>query len=244
MGTTIAKLKSEVFSDLGGGDGGYLTVELSDTAFANVITQAKRWFTAKKGFVIFRPMTIIDSQLDYVMKDDVQQVLDVIFSVPTDVAAFFTLGFFDIIPYGPNTLMSTGSGLSNYSGFAQLLQFTEQRKRIFSVEPDWYYEQQTRILHITARGGTPSGTFLIQLKTSDFDPAALSEKDDDLFVRWVKAKCKQIVGRVRSKYDTLPGAGGPVALDGKELIAEAKEEFEKLDIEIFASQGPDAFIAG
>jgi hypothetical protein len=236
MPISMADLKLEVKSDLGSD---YVTVELSDGAFDKVVTQAKRWFTAKKGYIIFRPVTIVDGQLQYVMASDVMNVLDVIFQVPSDVAAFFTLGFFDIIPFGPNTLMSTGSGLSNYSGFAQLLMFTEQRKRIFSVEPEWSYDQQTKLLHITARGGTPSGIMLIQVKTSKFDPATLSEKDEELFVRWVKAKCKEIVGRVRSKYDTMPGAGGPVALDGKALIDEAKAEFEQLDKDIFSSQGPD-----
>jgi len=31
------------------------------------------------------------------MDEDVVQVLDVIFQVPSDVAAFFSLGFFDVI---------------------------------------------------------------------------------------------------------------------------------------------------
>jgi hypothetical protein len=244
MGTPTSVLKQEVFDELGGGTGGFVTVELSDEAFTSAIRMGKRWFNSKKGFVIFRPIPIVDGVLEYKMKPDTQQVLDVVFQVPSDVAAFFTLGFFDIIPYGPNTLLSMGSGLTNYSGFAQLLEFTENRKRIFSVEPEWYYEQQTQILHITARGGTPAGIMLVQMKTMTFDPQNLNDKDDELFVRWVKAKCKEIVGRVRSKYDSLPGAGGPVALDGQRLIEESKEEFERLNVEIFASQGPDTPIVG
>jgi hypothetical protein len=244
MGTSVSALKQEVFAELGGGTGGFVTVELTDEAFNNAVKMAKRWFNSKKGYSVFRPVPIVDGQLEYKMTVDVQQVLDVVFQIPSDVAAFFTLGFFDIIPYGPNTLLSVGSGLTNYSGFAQLLEFTEKRKRVFSVEPEWYYEQQTQILHITARGGTPSGVMLVQLKTSNFDPANLNDKDDDMFVRWVKAKCKEIVGRVRSKYDTLPGAGGPVAMDGQRLIDESKEEFEKLNQEIFWSQGPDMTVIG
>lgn len=242
MPTSIANMKAEAISDLGGGPDGFVVVELGDLAFNNIVKEAKRWFIMRKGYVIFRPVHIVDSQLDYLMAPDVAQVLDVIFSVPTDVAAFFTLGFFDIIPYGPNTLLSVGSGLTNYSGFAQLLQFTEERKRVFSVEPEWFYEQQTKILHITARGGTPTGVMLVQLKLTDFDPATLVDKDEYIFVRWVKAKVKEVVGRSRSKYDSLPGAGGPVTLDGKTLIDEAKEEFIKLDQEIFWSQGTDGGI--
>lgn len=244
MGTSATAIRDEFVASMGGGTDGFLTVELTEQAYKTALKESKRWFTSKKGYVIFRPTPIVPGQLEYKMKEDVAQVLDVVFQVPTDVAAFFTLGFFDIIPYGPNTLLSVGSGLTNYSGFAQLLDFTEKRKRIFSVDPDWYYEQQTRLLHITERNGTPSGMMLIQLKLTDFDPVNLSDKDDYIFVRYMKARMKEFVGRVRSKYDTMPAASGPIAIDGKTLIDEAKEEMEKLDAEIFASQGVDLPITG
>jgi hypothetical protein len=239
LGTTLNKIREEIQTEFGGGPDGFVNVELSEEAYKNIIRVAKRWFVAKKGFLVYRPVLITDGVLEYKMKDDVAQVVDVIFQVPSDVAAFFTLGFFDIIPYGPNTLLSVGSGMSNYSGFAQLLDYTQKRKRVFSVEPEWYYEQQTRILHITARGGTPNGAMLIYCKLTDFDPSTLSDKDDYMFVRYCKAVAKKVIGRIRSKYDNLPAASGPVGLDGKTLLEEAKDEMEKLDIEIYASQGPD-----
>lgn len=246
MGTSANKIKEEFLSDLGAGEGGLVTVELSDAAFANALKASKRWFTAKKGYQIFRPIPAVSGQTEYKMKDDVAQVLDVIFEVPSDVSAFFTLGFFDIIPWGPNTLLSFNSGLGNYSGFVQLLQFNETRKKVFSVDPDWYYDQQNKSLKVTQRQNTlsPGGIMLVQCKLNDFDPATLSDKDDYIFVRYVKATCKEIVGRIRSKYDALPAAGGPVSLDGQRLLEEAKEEKEKLEVEIFASAGPDIPLVG
>ena len=246
MGTPASKIREEFLSDLGGGECGVVVVELTDEAYHNALKSSKRWFTAKKGYQIFRPISVVGGQTEYKMKDDVAQVLDVIFQVPNDVSAFFTLGFFDIIPWGPNTLMSFNSGLGNYSGFVQLLQFNETRKKVFSVDPDWYYDQQNRSLKVTQRQNTlsPGGMMLVQCKLNDFDPATLSDKDDYIFVRYVKAKCKEIVGRIRSKYDSLPAAGGPVTLDGQRLIEEAKEEMEKLEIEIFASAGPDIPLVG
>lgn len=247
MGKSAKQLKDEVIATLGGGPaagGAVVQVELTDNQYNMVIDQAMRWFTQRKGFVIFRPIQVNETTPQYVMANDVVNILDVIFQVPSDVAAFFSLGFFDLIPYGPQNIGSIGSGLSNYSGFAQLLEFNQKRKRIFSVDPDWYYEPQTKVLHITARAGTTVGIMLVQCKVSTFEPEQLTGWDEDLFARWVHAKCKQIVGRIRSKYDSMPAAGGNVSLDGKDLIAEAKEEFEQLDKEIFASQGPDTPIAG
>lgn len=248
MGTTPTKIFEEFKYEMGAGaataNDVVVNVELTQDQFNHNVSVAKRWFIAKKGYSIFRPISIIEGQNDYKMKDDVAQVLDVAFQVPSDVAAFFSLGFFDIIPYGPNTLLSVGSGLSNYSGFAQLLEYTENRKKVFSVEPEFWYDQQTLILHITQRSASPLGLMLVHCKLNNFDPAVLVDKDDYIFVRYVKALCKQTVGRIRSKYDTLPGAGGPVALDGKDLLVEAKEEMELLEKEIFASQGTDIPIVG
>lgn len=246
MGTSAAKIKAEFLSDLGAGEGGLVTVELTDEQFLNVLKGAKRWFTAKKGFQVLRPIPVVHGQSEYKMKDDVAQVLDVAFEVANDVAAFFTLGFFDILPYGPGTFGANATTLGNYSGFAQFLQMNETRKKIFSADPDWHYDQQNRLLRVTQRQNslTQTGIMLVQCKLSDFEPAVLSDKDDYIFVRYVKAKCKEVVGRIRSKYDALPAAGGPVSMDGQRLIEESKEEIEKLEIEIFASAGPDLPVVG
>jgi hypothetical protein len=251
MGTTINNLRAQVVHEMGGSleaspssKEAIVNVELTDGQFDTAVKLAFQWFTAKKGYVIYRPIAVLCGINDYQMSSDVQQVLDVIFQVPTDVAAFFSLGFFDLIPFGPQNVGSIGTGLTNYSGFAQLIQFNEQRKRVFSVTPEFWYEQQTQILHITNRVGALSGMMLAQVKLNKFDPVNLNDKDDLIFGRWVRAKCREIIGRIRSKYDSMPGAGGNISLDGKELIAEAKEEFEKLDQEIFWSQGPDMPMLG
>lgn len=254
MGTSITKLKAQVFAEMGGTAPGtptppppgssLVTVELTDEQFNVAVMLGKQWFTARKGFVAYRLVPIIPTVNDYQMLPDVQQVLDVIFEVPTDVAAFFSLGFFDLIPYGPQGIGSIGSGLTNYSSFAQLIQFNEQRKRVFSVQPEFWFEEQTQILHITNRQGALVDNIMVQCKLNDFDPSKLMDKDDWIFGRWVRAKCKEIIGRIRSKYDSMPAAGGPIALDGKDLLAEAKSEYEALDKEIFWSQGPDMPLVG
>jgi hypothetical protein len=253
MGQSLDSLYQDVILELGGtkkdssttiDNSASLEIELTKDQFDTVVRRAKKWFIAKKGFSVFRPVPIVPGQSEYFMKEDVAQVLDVIFEVPNDVSAFFSLGFFDLIPYGPQSIGSIGAGLANYSGFAQLLEYTEKRKRVFSVDPDWYYDQQNRKLIIATRPGSTVNAMLVHAKLSEFNPKDLHDKDDYIFTSWVKAKCKEVVGRIRSKYDSLPAASGSVTLDGKDLIAEAKEELEKLEIEIFSSQGPDVPIMG
>jgi hypothetical protein len=247
MGISKNKLYEEVLLTLGGGDlsdRANVQVELSEAQFNVVIAQAKRWFVARKGWVVWRPVQVVKNQFEYTMDKDIVKVLDVIFKVPTDVAAFFSLGFFDVIPYGPQNVGYIGYASTQYSTFAQLLAFNEERKRIFSVEPDWYWREQERILVIPQRVDTPSDIMLVQAKLNDFDISKVEYKDEDVLYRWIHAKSKQVVGRIRSKYDSLPAAGGQVTLDGQTLLQEAKEEFEILEKDIMSAQGPDVPVVG
>jgi len=38
---------------------------------------------------------------------------------------------------------------------------------------------------------------------------------------------KEILGRIRSKYQSVPGVGGGVAMDGQQLLQEAREDRQK-----------------
>ena len=249
MAVDLASLKTEIRARLGGGvkappGSAIVQVELTDEQFDYAVKATRRWFNSKKGVTAFRPLTILDGVPTYQLDKDVVNVVDVYFAVPSDVAAFFTLGFFDVIPFGAQPTGGPVSSLSNYSSFAQILDFNEKRKRIFSVEPEWYYDEQTQTLSVAVRKGSNTGTALIHVRTEMKDPKVLKGKDELLFADYLMAECKEIVGRIRSKYDSMPAAGGNVTLDGKDLIAESKEEKERLNTEIFASQGPDMPIAG
>lgn len=252
MGKSKSKMKEYVFAELGGSlkpenlpvDAATVSIELTDEQYNVAFERSMTWFTSKKGYVIYRPVSITSTITEYKMKDDVDQVLDVIFQVPNDVAAFFSLGFFDLIPYGPQSIGNITANTASYSGFAQLLQYNEERKRIFSVDPDWSYQQQTKILNLVLRQGNTNGMVLVQCRLNQFDVSTLPSRDEDLFYRYLLAKCKEIVGRIRSKYDSMPSAGGVVTLDGKTLLEESKAEIELCNIELFASQNADLPIVG
>jgi len=247
------KMKKMVFAELGGSatpsalpiDAATVSVELTDEQFDTALIRAKSWFSAKKGFVVYRPINVNPNIVEYKMKSDVINVLDVYFNIPSDVAAFFSLGFFDLIPYGPQSIGNITANTASYSGFAQLLSYNEERKRVFSVEPDWIYDQQTKNLNLIVRqGAVQNNMAIVKAKLGEFDPSVLDGWDADIFYRYLLAKCKEIVGRIRSKYDSMPSAGGVVTLDGKSLIEESKIEIEELNKEIFASQGPDEPVVG
>ena len=65
---------------------------------------------------------------------------------------------------------------------------------------------------------------------------------------WVQqyalAHAKEILGRIRSKYSSVPAPKGDVSWDGGALLAEAKEEKTQLMERIVADEGPPLIITG
>jgi hypothetical protein len=218
-------------------------VEIADKQWVQVLNAAKRWFMAKKGLILTKMEPLQVNQSEYVMTDDVENVLDVILDMSPDLIAFFSLGAFDIIPFGFPFAFPTTPSTLQYSGFVQLLQFNELRKRIFSVEPSFEYDQQSSTLRISP---TPfrGGNMLITYKTRVFDVSALLARDEELFYEYSLAQAMLVLGRIRSKYSEYPTAGGSATMDGGELTTEAKELIERLNQEISDSQGTCGFISG
>ena len=247
MGLSKTTMHKMIVAELGGSSDecavgvneAIVNIELTKEQYEVAFRRARMWFSSKKGFVGYRMINLVPNVTEYLMKEDVEQVLDVIYQVPADVAAFFSLGFFDLIPYGPQSIGNITANTASYSGFAQLLQYNEERKRVFSVTPDWFYNPQTRVLNCIFRDGNVNSTAIVQVKVNSYEVEWLNGKDEDLFYRYLLAQCKEIVGRIRSKYDSLPSANGQVVLDGKTLLDEAKIEKEMCEKELFASQGPD-----
>lgn len=219
----------------------FLKVEVTKEHMCDAIETAVRWFTAKKGMTKVIVLPVQDGVTDYCLPDDVDTVLDVVFTVaPFDFSLIFNpFGLVDeTVPY--DVFAAPGSaGL--YSTLTQIKQYTEMAKRVLGAEPDW--NQYNRTLNIFP---LPKHTanVLVEYKTNTFDIQQLSERDHDLVKRYALAWVKKIVGRVRSKYDSFPSAQGTANLDGREMLDEAREEIEKLEEEIADSAMPMHFITG
>lgn len=67
-----------------------------------------------------------------------------------------------------------------------------------------------------------------QVPITTVPPSAINEVGRQWCRQYCLAICKEIVGRHRSKFETVPIPGKELRLDGKDLIQEAKDEKEKL----------------
>lgn len=234
------ELKLEIRSALGEPT---VKVELDDTHMTSVIKKAKRWLLAKKGIILRKIVPVTAGQPEYTMTDDVENVLDVNMDIAPDLIAFFSIGFFDILPFGFPFAFPTTPSTLQYSGYVQLLQFNELRKRIFSIEPAFDYSQQDNVLTVTPLP-VRSGNMLITYKSRDIDVTDLTARDEQLLYEYASAQAKLILGRIRRKYSEYPTAGGGASMDGEALVTEANEEIERLNKEIFDSQGPMGLLVG
>lgn len=216
-------------------------VEITKEQLCDALDMAIRWFAAKKGVMRFLKLPINSGQTVYCLPDEVDTVIDVVFSVPPfDLSLIFSPFILedDVVPYD---VFAAPQSAGLYSSFVQNLQYVEQAKRILGAEPDW--RQEDRNLHLFPIPKDASMA-LVEYKTNCFTLENLSERDHDLVKRYALAWTKRIVGRIRSKYESYPGAQGTINLDGAELKEEAREELEALEEEIFSSGMPAHFIVG
>lgn len=74
----------------------------------------------------------------------------------------------------------------------------------------------------------PDSDDAVIIEFKALDAATIHPAYKNWLQRYSLAVAKEILGRTRSKYQTLPGPGGGTRLDGENLLAEAKEEKQLL----------------
>lgn len=101
--------------------------------------------------------------------------------------------------------------------------------RVLGTSPDWYYDYYNKILHIWQPSGKGYAT-VVWLRPIKY-PNELDKipSNDEWWIEQYALSCaKEILGRIRSKYDGIPGGNDKFALDGKDLLQESVNEKEKL----------------
>lgn len=218
-----------------------IKVELTKEHLCDAIEDAKRWFVAKKGVTKLLNLPIQDGQTEYCLPNDVDTVTDVIFAVPPfDISLVFSPFILqdDKVPYD---VFAAPSSAGLYSSFTQTLQYVEQAKRILGAEADWRQDGRALSIFPLPKNAT---SIIVEYKCNTFAVDQLNERDHDLVKRYALAVATKQVARIRSKYESYPSAQGTVNLDGRELIEEAREMFERLEEEIADSAMPMFFITG
>lgn len=222
-----------------------LKVVLTKEHLLDAVSEAKRWFSAKKGVDRTANISLIGGQVEYPMPDDCDAVFDVAFSVSAlDISLIFAPHIFadEKIPY--NTFAAPSS-VGLYSSLVQALQYVDMAKRILNAEENFFYfpHKNTIFLLPDNRAGAP-GTALVEYKSSCTTLQLLPERDHDMVKRFALAHAMRDLGMIFSRYDSMPAAQGQVRLNGTDLLNRADKMFEALDQELADSAFPMPFLTG
>lgn len=129
-------------------------------------------------------------------------------------------------------------GFGNTAEYAYLQQWRDLTRRQFSLEPDWFFQEdvqydeatdlveQTKKIYFFNPTGLAQRVTYIEVRPRDF--REIIPRDHDWVIDWAAAHAKEIVGHVRNKFKQIPTAGQPVSLDGAALLAESQNEKAQL----------------
>lgn len=194
------------------------------------------------------------------MPDDCDEVLTVYFpGVQIDIiAAVNPFAFIDVdqLPVAYQSITGVPGG-QFYGTFHQILQHAETARRIVGSEPAWDYHKTENVLRL-APTNQRTGTVVVRYisnKLVAVDPVApatvpkndfrhLRVRDRDLILRYGLAMMKEILGRIRGKYQEWPSAGGSKTLDGDTLLQEARDDKDDLNTELMGLSDPVPFLTG
>lgn len=222
------ELKEEVLLVLGGN---LIGVELSETELEFCVKHAFETFRQKSQNSVeesFSKMWINDGQSEYFLPQEVIEVNKIYRRSLGNLAGQgqsidpFELSFTNLY------LLQSGKpgGLLTYELY---MGFNETAGRMFGREINFTWDTRSRKLTIHR---TPRFDEEILIETYNYvpDEAILTDYMVKPWIRdWAIMEAKMILGRVRSKYQTLNGGPqGGTTLDGNALLQEAMQDREKL----------------
>lgn len=101
--------------------------------------------------------------------------------------------------------------------------YAEQFSQIFAGEITFRWYEPTRQLHIARYLGA-SEWVIIEAMTERTEQELLADRYTSQWLQnWAVSEAHIILGQIRSKFGSLPGAGGSVSMNGGELIQMGQE---------------------
>ena len=224
-----------------------VAVELTEEHYTDSLEEAKQWWVDNWGPMRFRMFDLVPGIREIQMTDDVVEVQDVNFEGMRMPPLVFErdFPFFAPFPSGVGTggmVFSYPTAL--YSVLVQQFQMIGQIKRIFSAESDWEFDNLTKVLRLFGGGSSGDRRMIVEYLSNSVQIEELTGEALITFIRYFRSECKERLGQIRSKYDSIPVAGGSASLNGAALLEQANDEKEKLTEWAHQRNYPYRFLRG
>ena len=148
------------------------------------------------------------------------EVREVIYS-PSQAESLLQ-GFFTDFSFDSRQFFWYHSTYASMTDYAILNMYNEMYLRTIGNEGQWEVVGDKLIL-----SPIPDRDVCVGITYTAF-PKDIDIRRDEWIRSWALSECKMILGRIRSKFSSIPGPRGDISMDGDALITEAKEEQEKL----------------
>jgi len=223
MGLSVEDVRDYVKMRLGAG---VIRVELKDNHIDAAGQEALRVYSRYRPLRRFIQLQLIENIHEYPIDKDVIGVYKMDW-VHRQVSLAAVEDIFHRRYYEP---------IHDMDKYVNYLQYIDTLKRVLSIEPEWHFARALKdganpILHVHAP--SQANTILAMIVAVVKRPLhQIPYTHEDWIQRYALAFCKEILGRVRGKWQNLPSPGGGQGLDSQALLSEAQQEFQTLDQEI------------
>lgn len=119
-------------------------------------------------------------------------------------------------------------GVVDLTSIHALAEYSEIFERIFANDIQYTFDEASREL-LVLQSFPYDLVVILEVASERTDQELLRDRHiSDWIEDWAKAEAMQTLGWIRTKYASLPGAGGGTQLNGQELLASSDALFEEL----------------
>lgn len=215
---------------------GYPTqcVELSEDAFNIAIDNALdevRKILDNAYTLEFMMLTIIPNQQKYVLNDPRNDSNRIV-----SINKIYRLsGFGGLVTTGQNAAYAQiflqqiySPGQLDLVTIHMAAQLQEEYQRMFAADVMFTWNENKRELVLLRRLAS-NERVLLECVLERTEQELLQDRYMKQWIQgWAMSECLETLGMIRSKFSTLPGAGGGISLNGSELLSQAEAGFTEL----------------
>jgi len=210
-----------------------ISVELDEEHYQIAINNALQEFRrrADNAYSLkYFAVRLEDKQQKYYLNDPVAGTDKI-----TDIVKIWRVSGLGLIAQGENGIYGQSflvqlytQGVVDLTSIYMMNAYAEQFSQIFAGEIAFRFNEATRLLE-TFRQVIGREHVLLEAMTERTEQELLVDRYSTQWIQgWAVSEAKMMLGHIRSKFASLPGAGGGINLNGSELLQSAFEDQTEL----------------
>jgi len=246
---SASQVKKYVKRKLGEGELG-VDVELDDDQLADSVESSLLWWGGIVGWYRYATISISPNGGYFDVPDDCEEVSEVYFDDDHDgISGPFAWagvpwnasGYGGYAGYGGYGAYGNGL-LGGHSVTVQVQQQRAQSEKVFSTDPHWEFDRDTRKLKVFLRSEFIASSIgrevQIYYQVNRPDITKLHPYEFELVRKYALAEGMETLGNIRQKWIAVPSAQGESSLNGDTLLSNSESLKQTLEEKARAYRRP------